>query len=30
VDLGPLPSGVYYARFQNEGTQQVRNLLKVQ
>ncbi|MBK7945955.1 MAG: T9SS type A sorting domain-containing protein [Flavobacteriales bacterium] len=30
VDLGPLPSGVYYARFQNEGSQQVRNLLKVQ
>jgi uncharacterized protein (DUF1501 family) len=29
VDLGPLPAGVYYARLQNEGVQQVRNLLKV-
>lgn len=29
VDLGPLPAGVYYARLQNEGAQQVRNLLKV-
>lgn len=29
VDLGELPAGVYYARLQNEGSQQVRNLLKV-
>ena len=29
LDLGDLPSGVYYARLQNEGAQQVRNLLKV-
>jgi hypothetical protein len=29
VDLGDLPAGVYYARMQNEGSQQVRNLLKV-
>lgn len=29
ADLGPLPAGVYYARFQNEGSQQVRNLVKV-
>ncbi|HRD54493.1 MAG TPA: DUF1501 domain-containing protein, partial [Flavobacteriales bacterium] len=29
VDLGDLPAGVYYARLQNEGSQQVRNLLKV-
>jgi hypothetical protein len=29
VDLGPLPAGVYYARLQNEGVQQVRSLLKV-
>ena len=29
VDLGDRPAGVYYARLQNEGTQQVRNLLKV-
>jgi len=28
-DLGDLPSGVYYARLQNERAQQVRNLLKV-
>ncbi len=27
VDLGELPSGVYYARFQNEGLQQVKNML---
>ncbi|HRH39610.1 MAG TPA: T9SS type A sorting domain-containing protein, partial [Flavobacteriales bacterium] len=30
VDLGTMPAGVYYARFQNEKVQQVRNLLKVQ
>ncbi|MCB9185042.1 MAG: DUF1501 domain-containing protein [Flavobacteriales bacterium] len=29
VDLGLLPPGVYYARLQNESTQQVRNLVKV-
>jgi uncharacterized protein (DUF1501 family) len=29
VELGPLPAGVYYARLQNEGVQQVRSLLKV-
>jgi uncharacterized protein (DUF1501 family) len=29
IDLGDLPHGVYYARLQNEGVQQVRNLLKV-
>lgn len=29
VDLGNAPPGVYYARLQNEGVQQVRNLLKV-
>lgn len=29
VELGELPAGVYYARLQNEGAQQVRNLLKV-
>ncbi|HOZ40261.1 MAG: DUF1501 domain-containing protein [Flavobacteriales bacterium] len=29
VDLGDRPAGIYYARLQNEGTQQVRNLLKV-
>lgn len=29
VDLGDMPAGVYYARLQNEGSQQVRNLLKV-
>ncbi|MBK9177674.1 MAG: DUF1501 domain-containing protein [Flavobacteriales bacterium] len=29
VDLGPLPAGVYYARLQNESSQQVRNLVKV-
>jgi uncharacterized protein (DUF1501 family) len=29
VDLGDMPAGVYYARLQNEGNQQVRNLLKV-
>ena len=29
IDLGEMPSGVYYARFQNEGLQQVKNMLKV-
>ena len=29
VDLGPMPSGIYYVRLQNEGLQQVRNVLKV-
>ena len=29
VNLGDMPAGVYYARLQNEGNQQVRNLLKV-
>ncbi|MBL0126051.1 MAG: DUF1501 domain-containing protein [Flavobacteriales bacterium] len=29
VDLGDRTPGVYYARLQNEGAQQVRNLLKV-
>jgi hypothetical protein len=29
VDLGDLPTGVYYARLQNGTDQQVRNLLKV-
>jgi uncharacterized protein (DUF1501 family) len=28
-DSGPLPTGVYYARFQNGPTQQVRSMLKV-
>jgi uncharacterized protein (DUF1501 family) len=28
-DSGPLPTGVYYARFQNGPTQQVRAMLKV-
>jgi hypothetical protein len=28
-DSGPLPSGVYYARFQNGPVQQVRSMLKV-
>ncbi len=29
LDLGELPSGLYYARFQNESRQQVKTLLKV-
>lgn len=29
VDLGDLPTGLYYARLQNEGRQQVRSMLKV-
>ncbi len=29
ADLGLLPSGVYYARLQNEAAQQVKSLLKV-
>lgn len=28
-DLGKIPSGIYYCRLQNEGRQQVRNMLKV-
>jgi uncharacterized protein (DUF1501 family) len=28
-DLGPLPTGIYYCRLQNLGSQQVRNMLKV-
>jgi hypothetical protein len=28
-ELGDLPAGVYYARFQNESSQQVRFVLKV-
>jgi uncharacterized protein (DUF1501 family) len=29
VDMGDQPAGVYYVRLQNEGIQQVRNVLKV-
>ena len=29
LDLGDMPTGVYYARLQNGTDQQVRNLLKV-
>jgi hypothetical protein len=29
VDLGELPSGLYYARLQNESRQQVKGMMKV-
>lgn len=29
IDLGPMPTGVYYCRMQNNGVQQVKNLMKV-
>jgi hypothetical protein len=29
VDLGDLPTGIYYARLQNESRQQVKSMLKV-
>jgi uncharacterized protein (DUF1501 family) len=29
IDLGPAPAGVYYVRLQNEGRQQVKNVVKV-